>query len=799
MSILSPVFEKLFSVNRNEGNRVALSWFINFFYRVGFVIGWTIIVGMFVGKYGISMLPVLFVVNAVFSIIGTLVYSTFIDKFSKDNIIFVSVTIATFILLFASFFHESRPMVFFGLLLAAEAVFLVQLKIVSNGFTETLFTPLESERTFPFIESSETIGGIIAGVLVSFLSTTINPSTFVYFWVISLLFILPCVLYYKTKMRGIERLSLEERGDGRGKKAPSGLPSGLLERLSDSISQIRHVSFIKCLFFVVIFQWIFANLIEFQYTKAVAENVSTVVLGSGSGFEHALVHNLGTLFILFNSAALFVQLFVGGRLISSLGVVGSLLLYPVVMLLSVFGLSVQFGFPTAVLAQTNHTITHAIYLNSYHSAYYSIKEHFREHTRHFLEGIVRPLGALLGTGMLIVAQRLYSGNNLTLAINLSMAAVLVVLFLIIYSLQGRYTRLACHNLLKSENKIERIEAIEILSQKGHKSGLSVLLKVLSDPKEQDYIKIKILHALSELQDFDAIDGIIAMFKSRKIEIRFAAVSALSKYQSVKNFFFKHVFHEYRMIEALKSLYQNEKNEEIRSIVIHLLSKLNPVGTFGFLLNALKNTKGLLRADVIIALGRYKDDHVISYIEPFLHSNSPIEKAAAIVALWKYEEYCDDLEFMLDKMFEHENKNIVKAAIYAVGELKLKSKRKKCIKYLESSDSDLKFHAVLALAKTGYAESIKSIIDILFGEDQELSLEMRKALNRLNHDVKKVVDKRVKRIVSSKIDNFLLKTKVKSLDHLNTRYLKYLKMLYSLVEENEEVELINELLYAKKYS
>lgn len=796
MNILSPVFEKLFGINRNEGNRVALSWFINFFYRVGFVIGWTIIVGMFVGRYGISMLPILFVINAVFSIIGTLVYSTFIDKFSKDNIIFVSVTIATFILLFASFFHNSHPMVFFGLLLAAEAVFLVQLKIVSNGFTETLFTPLESERTFPFIESSETIGGIIAGVLVSFLSSTVDPSTFVYFWVTSLLFILPCVLYYKIKMSGIERLSLEEKED---KKASSELPSGLFERLSDSISQIRHVSFIKCLFFVVIFQWIFANLIEFQYTKAVSENISAVVLGSGSGFEHALVHSLGTLFILFNSAALFVQLFVGGRLISTLGIVGSLLLYPVVMLLSVFGLSIQFGFPTAVLAQTNHTITHAIYLNSYHSAYYSIKEHFREHTRHFLEGIVRPLGALFGTGILIAAQRLYSGDSLTLAINLSMMAVLIVLFLIIYSLQGRYTRLACHNLLKSENKIERIEAIEILSQKGHKSGLPVLLQVLSNPNEPDYIKIKILHALSELQDFNAIDGILAMFKSRKVEVRLAAVSALSKYQSVKNFFFEHVFHEYRMIEALKSLYQNERNEEIRSIIIHLLSKLNPVGTFGFLLNALRNTKGLLRADVIIALGRYNDDHVIPYIEPFSHSNSPIEKAAAIVALWKYEEYRDDLEFMLDKMFEHENKNIVKAAIYAVGELKLKSKRKKCIKYLGSSDGDLKFHAVLALAKTGYAESVKSIVDILFGEDQELSLEMRKALNRLNHDVKKLVDKRVKRIVSSKINGFLLKTNAKSLDHLNTRYLKYLKMLYSLVEENEEVELINSLLYAKKYS
>jgi HEAT repeat protein len=254
-----------------------------------------------------------------------------------------------------------------------------------------------------------------------------------------------------------------------------------------------------------------------------------------------------------------------------------------------------------------------------------------------------------------------------------------------------------------------------------------------------------------------------------------------------------------MIEALKDLYGKEKNEEIRSVIVHLLSRLNPVGTFGFLLDALKNTKGLLRADVIIALGRYNDNHVIPYIEPFLHSNSPIEKAASIVALWKYDEYRDDLEFMLDKMFKHNSKNIVRAAVYAVGELKLKSKRKECVKYLDSKDKDLKFCAVLSLAKMGYADSVKAIVDILFGEDQEFSFEMKRALNRLNHEGRKLIDKKVRKLVSSKINMLLLKTKAKSLNHLNTKYLKYLKMLYSLVEENEEVELINELLYAKKYS
>ncbi len=794
--IIKPVsfFEKAFNINRGEVSRVALAWGINFFYKMGFIVGWTMIVGMFVGRYGIANLPLLFVASGGFTVLGSLVYMTFIDKFSKEKIMFWSIMLSCWLLLAAAFFSGRNEVIFFGLLLATISVFLVQLKIVANGFVETLFTPLESERTFPFIESADTIGAIIAGLLVTGFASSIDPAKFVYIWIFALLMILPCIVYYRYFLKGVYKFAIPSNNTNEH------VHSSVLDRFKEISHQIKHISFIKGLFLVVILQWIFSNLIEFQYTKAIVENISTAVLNSGSGFEHALVHDLGALAVLFNVAALLVQFFIGGRLISSLGIIGSMLIHPILMLLSIFGLTVRFNFSTAVLAQANKTIGQIIYTNAYHSAYYSIKEHFREHTREFLEGIVRPFGAILGTGILLILQRTFKLDaDLTLAINLSMILVLIVLFIVTYGLQDKYTKVASSNLLTSGDKVDRVESIDVLAQKGHKSALPVLLKVLNDSNETDFIRLKVLGALKELQDYEALDDILKFLESKKFEFRLAALDTILGYDDIKNFLHKNIFYEYKIAEALKRMYKHERNEEIKSLIIHLLSKLNPIGTFGFLIGILKNAKSGFKADILLALGAYKDTNVISYIKPFLDSRKAFEKAAAIIALWKYNEFDDDLVLHLDDMFRSKNKNVLEAAIFTVGELKLKSKQSYCLQYLKSKDLRFQMISAVALAKMGYMKSVETIVDLLFLGKQEIRDELQRIIKKLPYKVRKSVEAELKQLVSARINKMLIKMKSKSLKYVGTKYLNYLKMLYSLVDENEEVESLNELLYSRKHS
>ena len=66
---------RVFNIHPNEWKNITNAWLIRFLYKFGFVIGWSVLVVLFVSNYGISALPYLFVLNAVFSILGTFFYS----------------------------------------------------------------------------------------------------------------------------------------------------------------------------------------------------------------------------------------------------------------------------------------------------------------------------------------------------------------------------------------------------------------------------------------------------------------------------------------------------------------------------------------------------------------------------------------------------------------------------------------------------------------------------------------------------------------------------------------------------
>jgi hypothetical protein len=57
--------------------------------------------------------------------------------------------------------------VFIALVIFALSVLHSQFKIVTSLFTEDLFTPTQSSRVFPVIESAQTIGLIVGGTIIS--------------------------------------------------------------------------------------------------------------------------------------------------------------------------------------------------------------------------------------------------------------------------------------------------------------------------------------------------------------------------------------------------------------------------------------------------------------------------------------------------------------------------------------------------------------------------------------------------------------------------------------------------------
>lgn len=777
------LLNKIFNVRGNEWPKIGIAWLVTLLYRIGFVIGWTVLVALFVTNYGIASLPYLFVINAAFSIIGSLIYSTFLDKISKEMLMVITIFI-TCAVLFAGFFLSNNLILFFALIIVAESLFLGQLRIILHGYAEELFTSVQSERTFPLIESSETIGGIIAGLLVTVVSGSINPVNFLLIWIGALLLMVPFIFVHKMinkKVRVIKKVNKNNNS------------VGFFTKLKKELNKDTHISYIKGIFLIVLLQWLLFNLIEFQYTKAVYQNVSDVILQGGSGFEHAFVHDLGKLFILFSGSALIVQLFIGSRLINSLGVVGSMLLHPIVTLLSILGLTYSFSFRSAIFAKNNFTITTVVHTNAYHSSYYAVKEKLREHIREFLDGIVRPIGAIIGTVVLIALQRFFVGESLIFYVNVSMIIVCLLLLYVTYAQQNKYTQVALDDLQKSNDKHIRFNAIDVLAQKGQKYPVSVLTYILRNRNEPISIRVKILRTMAVIKDLSVIDDVVQCAGSKHMPIRRAAIDALLAYKDLFKDSNSHLLIEHKLIDSLKTYYENEKHSDIRRKMLKLLSTISTVATFDYLMHALKTSKGDFRANVISALGNYKDPSVAEVIKPYLNSKNDKQKLSAVIALGKFKEHRKESINLISSLLKSEKKKIRINGLIAVGELNLKEKKDLCIDLLTSTDEKVRIYSAIALMKMGYEVSIPVVVKYLFKGRTELAKLAKSLLDNVDGPVYPVIKNIISHMVMDEAERIIPEDVNTSYENLKKKDLKKLKWLYSLIEEYDEIDSINSYL------
>jgi len=779
------IFNKVFNLYGNEYPKLLISWVIRFLYRTSFVIGWTVIVGMFVANYGISTLPYLFAANALFTILGSLFYSTFIDRYAKDTLMVITVLVTVCILFLGILLEPVDKILFFALLLAVESIFLMQFKVLLDGYIEEMFNPLESERVFPLIEAAETFGGIIAGLTVVYFSGSIDTYKLIYLCMGILLLIVPCLFIYKSLKEHVVIVKKEVHKEEE---------IGIFSKFKNEFLKSKDFSFIKGLFFIIILQWILFNLIEFQYTRAVYSNVSHIILEGGSGFEHAIVHDLGVLFIIFNSSILIMQIFIGGRLLNALGITGTIILHPVVTILSLLGLIIMPGnFNMAVLTKNNFGVTSAIFTNAYHSSYYAIKESLREHTREFLEGIVRPIGALIGTLVLILLQVYLQNNDLTFYLNIAMLIFALLLLQFSYIQQRKYTENATHHLLSNEKEM-RVNAVDILAQKGHKDPSLILTKILLNDSEPISLRVRILRALGELKEEVAIKEIIKCFNASKAAIREAAIDALFSYKDLFDTSNKKLtVLRYQLVNELKNMYEREVHEDLRSRIVLLLSNISSVSTIEFLLKILHESKGTLREDSIYALGNYDDECVVDYIKPYLKSRNFKEKINAAIALAKFDNYYNEAIYTVSSFIYGNSKEKIAYGLYAIGELNLTRMKDICVKYLNSKDLNLKMYAAVALAKMGNDIAIPRLIDLLFSKNQNVAKKVKNFLKNIDVRIFKNVDRILKHLVAEEIKKLLNKNKAEILTDLAHEDLLTLRWLYSLIGEYDEVEIIDSLI------
>lgn len=447
-------FIRMIDVYEEECSEVFVMWFLSFIYRVCMVLGWTVMVAFFVGEYGVLYLPVLFALHSFSNILGSLFFGRLINKFEKSSLTLYIAIITSFVFAINAFVYAVSPELFLVTSLIGVSLFLSQFKIVRALFAEGIFSPTQATRVFPVIESAETIGVLLGGTLVAVLSMTLSLNKIFLVMVVLMLLCVPTILYYMDKSILVpyrQLLSIPEKDIHI--EEDDIMDWGLIKK------QLKNNKFVSYLFLVVLFQFIFFGILEFHFTFVV-EEFSKSYHDTG-GLESNLAADLGTLHAVFAAVVLFVQLLLTSRILKNIGAISTMLISPIVMIVSTLGMIFSFGFPSVLIARFNQEVTHVLHYNAYHTSYYALSHKFRTAVIELLEGVVRPLGNIVAM-IVLFSFNYFLPDQFTLYSNVFSLLILGMVIMFTLKFGKQFNIKPVQTLQMSESLIEQINAVEIL-------------------------------------------------------------------------------------------------------------------------------------------------------------------------------------------------------------------------------------------------------------------------------------------------------------------------------------------------
>jgi len=486
---------KLLDIKKNEFLKVLIFVLMLAIRTCGYTIGWAAINSILLKRLGLDSLPYSFIFFSLIGIAGAVIYLFFADAVSRETLIKVFSISTGALLIIAGIFIPSASEtgdITPGLILAACLILLgdgigysitgIQIWTLVND----AFTPDEGTRVYPLIALSPSLGSIFAGLLIPILIKFAGTKSLIIIWGISVLAVLPLLsilekYYGKEIASRVTYLNLSPVQK-----------SNFIENFKEGCKFSLHSPMVHMLAAICILFWTVASLKEFQYGRILSLSFPT---------EEALSIYYGYYTIILRIAVLFFQLFLTSRIIKSIGVNRGFCVLPVsiflCLVLILFSFSLVFG---VIMRFIWDLFAMTIQLTVFHLSFNAIYGPYRGRIRGILEGLINPVGGILGGVTLIIINKVYYN----LPEGLADERVIITIFAILFSLlwifisfiaKKRYNNAILENL-ESEDRRTFLDSIEMLVELDRKLAVEKLCELSkSDDPEVKKAIIKVLPLL----------------------------------------------------------------------------------------------------------------------------------------------------------------------------------------------------------------------------------------------------------------------------------------------------------------
>ncbi len=567
----------------------------------------------FLKRYGVEYLPIVNVVNSIstFFIMGFLtgiMQKIPGSRMLGNTLLFCGVSVAALRFVVPLGFDIIYPVLYI-----LKAQYEVLLALIFWNLANDLFNTRQSKRLFPLITAGGVIGGIIGSFATPPLAKAITMDNLMFAYLITTTL---GALMVRRMGKQFPTLLVSDK---KGKKAKK--KTNIVEDFKNVLPLMKKSTLVKVLILLTLLPNIVIPIMNYQFAYSVNQTFAT---------QSGMLSFFGYFRGCMNIVSLIILLFVG-RVYGKLGLPVVLMFHPINYMIAFLAFLLRFDIFSAMYARISTNILRTTMNNPARAILMGLfPVSYRAVIRPFLRGTVVRVGILLGSGIIMVSEGLFSPRYLSIAAMVFVGAWVITTFVLKKSYSKILLDLISNNMLDLKS-LEEKDADSVFADKSIQNRLletflnsrgedcvwhaqilkaqnvenldGHILKVLG--KNDDETKIKLLHMLSPEAGVAAVTELRNLFDPGKMDLAIAVVKAANRLKAES------------ARELASEIFNSVESPDVKAYAIIGLYKASPdqyKGTIDKWLNSQELTE---RRAGVVASGRTGDPNYIPKLREML--------------------------------------------------------------------------------------------------------------------------------------------------------------------------------------
>ena len=396
---------KLKEYSRSLLTLTVLFWVILFLINFGHGAGWSGVYSILIKKIGSESLSYFFLFSALGSFVLNLLLMFFADIFHSEKLVqlsfagFILVLIADLWVLeeqssFSPYTFKILLIFLAVLIISVPSVFIIQ---TWNLINKT-FSPKSAADIYPLLTTAPLIGSILGGFAANRLPKYFATQSLVITWGSCILIAIgvTAVLIRLLKKYKISNTEQTEKIN----------PRRLLNNFKEGFFHYKKSSFALNLSVIFMSFWLVCTIIDFCYAQTLDKTYTS---------SEDMASFYGGYTTVANITALLIQTFLGSKLLKITGVRSGFLFLPCSQILCFTMIILSPGlYPIVATMFAQTLIGMSIQSNSVQVSFNIFARAVRGKIRTLLEGVLNPLGGIIGSVTIIIINLLKKNDSIPL-------------------------------------------------------------------------------------------------------------------------------------------------------------------------------------------------------------------------------------------------------------------------------------------------------------------------------------------------------------------------------------------------